>query len=113
MQNAKLMMIGALAMSLVALIVAGFGFGQLRSASDRLATMETQVVAVETVQSEQARAGGLVDEVRSDVEILAGQVAELTERVNRLTVQIEADPAAAPDDGPDAGDDAQDAPPAQ
>lgn len=97
MRNVKFMLFGAAALSVVALIVAGYGFGELRSASDRMATLEAQVAAVERVQAEEAETAIAADELARDVEILAGQVAELTERVNLLTEQVGEAPAELPE----------------
>lgn len=104
MNNARMMIIGALVLSLIAVVIAGLAFGQFRSASDRLDTVETQVGAVETVQAEQVQAADIVAELRRDVELLTGQVAELTERVNQLTMRVDGDAGGPADAGEAVGE---------
>lgn len=95
--NQKIMMFGAIILAVIAIVLAGYSFGEVRSLRNALATAQTQIETLEAAPVEEAVSVEAVEALQADVAHLAEQVGELTERVNEITQALQDVGAPEPD----------------
>lgn len=85
--NQRVMMFAAIVLAVIAIVLAGYSFGEMRSLSNAVETHSMQIAAVEQAQAEPAPDDGLAESLavlEDQLNQLAAQVGELTERVNQI-----------------------------
>lgn len=104
-RNLKLMSVVGIVLALIALILAGYMWGQQNSLLNRISTVESQVAAIEDVQAERQELNGVP---REDFDQLADQVGALVQQVSQLEARLDEE-ADVPEPGePENGEQEQD-----
>lgn len=88
--NERVMMFGAIILSIIAIVLGGYAFGEVRSLGNTVENQRAQIEAVEGAQAEGPQAPEGMEELQAQVDQLSAEVAELSEQINRISQAFEA-----------------------
>ncbi len=88
--NERVMMFGAIILAVIAIVLGGYAFGEIRSLSNMVETQQAQIGALEAVQEEAGPGDEALGELEARIEQLSAEVDELNDRVDQISQAFEA-----------------------
>lgn len=103
--NERVMMFGAVILAIIAIVLGGYSFGEVRSLSDMAETQQARIDALEAVQEEDpAPDDEAMDQVQAEVDRLSAEIADLNQRLDQIVEAFEVDGEPDAADEPVAGE---------